>query len=133
VREVLAVIGQQAGLRVHVDAAATRTVNAQFTAMALDQGLRRLLRAAALGHTLLYTRGPTGTVLLEEVRVYGEARGEAPTSHDRVPRGRSPRAAALQTSLPQEARAEPEEEAAPEPEVEPEHEGAEQDGDDTQD
>jgi type II secretory pathway component GspD/PulD (secretin) len=133
VREVLAVIGQQAGLRVHVDAAATRTVTAQFTDMALDQGLRRLLRAASLSHTLLYTRGPAGTVNLQEVRVFGEARGEVPTSHHRAPTTRAERAAALQTSLVQEAPAEPAQAAEPEQEVEPEAEDAEQGEDDRQD
>jgi len=44
VREVLTMIGRQAGLRVRIDAKATRMVSAQFTGMALDQGLRRLLR-----------------------------------------------------------------------------------------
>jgi type II secretory pathway component GspD/PulD (secretin) len=131
VDEVLALIGEQAGLRVHVDAAATRTVTAQFTDMALDQGLRRLLRAASLSHTLLYTRGPAGTVHLQEVRVFGEARGEAPTSHHRAPTARAERAAALQTSLVQEAPAEPEQEAEPEPEVEPE--AVEPDADASQD
>jgi type II secretory pathway component GspD/PulD (secretin) len=131
VDEVLALIGQQAGLRMHVDAAATRTVTAQFTDMALDQGLRRLLRAASLSHTLLYTRGPAGTVNLQEVRVFAEARGEVPTSHHRAPTARAERAAALQTSLVQEAPAEPEQEAEPELEVEPEAE--EPDADASQD
>ncbi len=59
VREVLAAIGQQAGLRVHVDAAAHGTVSAQFKNIALDQGLRRLLRAASLSYTLSVCSGPS--------------------------------------------------------------------------
>ena len=125
--DVLAAIGQQAGLRVHVDASANRTVNAQFTDVELDQGLRRLLRAASLSYTLLYARGPASTVILQEVRVFGEARGEAPASHDRTPTERAQRSAALLAPLPQEEHAEPEQEVEPEPEE------SKPDGDDTQD
>lgn len=128
VRDVLRAIGQQAGLRVHVDAATNRTVSAQFMDMELEQGLRRLLRAASLSYTLLYAQGPAATVILQEVRVFGEARGEAPTSH----RARAQRAAALLTPLPQEERVEPgPTEAAQEPE--PDLAEPEQDGDDMQD
>jgi type II secretory pathway component GspD/PulD (secretin) len=133
VREVLAAIGQQAGLRVHVNAAANRTVNAQFTNVALDQGLRRLLRAASLSYTLLYARGPAATDILQEVRVFGEARGEPPTSHDRARLERVQRAAARRSSLPPEAHGGPEPEAEPEQEVEPELIEPEPDGDATQD
>ncbi len=129
VRDVLAAIGQQAGFRVYVDASANRTVNAQFTDVELDQGLRRVLRAASLSYTLLYARGPASTVILREVRVFGEARREAPASHDRTPTERARRAAALLAPLPQEERADPELEQ----EVEPEPEELEHDGDDTQD
>jgi type II secretory pathway component GspD/PulD (secretin) len=120
VREVLAAIGQQAGLRVYVDASANGMVNAQFTDLPLDQGLRRLLRAASVSYTLLYARGPAETVVLQEVRVFGEARGGGPTRDDRVPRDRAQRTAALVTPLPQEEQAEleptePEQEAEPEP------------------
>jgi type II secretory pathway component GspD/PulD (secretin) len=76
VQEVIAMIGQQAGLRVRIDAAATQRVSAQFTAMALDQGLRRLLRGASLSYALLYTQGSAATASLEEVRVFGEPRRE---------------------------------------------------------
>jgi type II secretory pathway component GspD/PulD (secretin) len=98
VREVLAAIGQQAGLLVLVDTAANRSVNAQFTGMELDQGLRRLLRAASLNYSLLYTRGPAATVILQEVRVFGEA----PAGKDWAPSERAQRAAAPSPSLPQE-------------------------------
>jgi hypothetical protein len=76
VQEVIAMIGQQAGLRVRIDAAATQRVSAQFTAMALDQGLRRLLRGASLSYALLYTQGSAATASLDEVRVFGEPRRE---------------------------------------------------------
>ena len=126
IREVLAAIGQQTGLRVYIDAAANGMVDAQFTGMALDQGLRRLLRAASLSYTLLYTQGPAEVVILQEVRVFGEAHGETGPSDDRARRGRGQRAAALVTPLPQEesAAAEPTE---PVEEMEPEPEEPEQD------
>jgi len=116
VRDVLAAIGQQAGLRVHVAAAANRMVNAQFTDMELDQGLRRLLRAASLSYALLYARGPAATVILQEVRVFGEARGGAPASHDRPTVELAQPAATLPTSPLMEKRAVPEP-ATPEQEV----------------
>jgi hypothetical protein len=117
VQGVLAVIGQQAGLRVHGAAAAGRTVNAQFTDMPLDQGLRRLLRAASLSYTLLYARGPAATAILQEVRVFGEAPAQGPARHDRAPLERGQHAAALPTPLPQEEQAAPEQDAEPEPDA----------------
>jgi hypothetical protein len=130
-RDVLAAIGQQADLRVHVDATANRTVNAQFTDMELDQGLRRLLRVASLNYSLLYAPGPAATVILHEVRVFGEEPGGAPASHNRARVALAQRAAALLTPPPAEERAEPEP-AEPEPaELEPEE--LEQDVDAPQD
>jgi type II secretory pathway component GspD/PulD (secretin) len=126
IREVLAVIGQQTGLRVYIDAAANGMVNAQFTGMALDQGLRRLLRAASLSYTLLYTQGPAEVVTLQEVRVFGETRAETGPSDDRARRGRGQRAAALVTALPQGESAEPEP-SEPVEDMEPEPEEPEQD------
>jgi type II secretory pathway component GspD/PulD (secretin) len=123
VRDVLAAIGQQAGLRVHVGDSANRTVNAQFTDMELDQGLRRLLRSASLSYTLLYTRGQAATVILQEVRVFDEARGAAPASIDRAPEEVAQRPAALLTPPWREEAAEPEsDESVQEPEQEPEQE-----------
>ncbi len=52
VREVLVAIGQQAGLRVRIDAEDSRTMTAQFTAMDVEQGLHRLLRTASLSYAL---------------------------------------------------------------------------------
>jgi hypothetical protein len=116
VRDVLAAIGQQAGLRVYVDASAHRTVNAQFTAMELDQGLRRLLRAASLSYALRYTQGPAVTGILQEVRVFGEEPSGATTSPNLAPGARAQRPAALRTPSPQQERVE-EEPAQPEQEV----------------
>ena len=107
VREVLAMIGQQAGLHVHIDAAVTRTVSAQFREMALDQGLRRLLQATSISYALLYTRGPAATAILHEVRVFGEERREELTNHDQAPIQLAQHAAAQLTLPPQEERAEP--------------------------
>jgi hypothetical protein len=115
-RDVLAMIGRQAGLRVHIDAATNGRIDAQFTGMALDQGLRRLLRAASVSYTLLYARGPAEAVILQEVRVFSGVRGEVTVSHDRPRIGRDHSSAGLVTSLPQEEGAEPEEETEPEPE-----------------
>lgn len=118
VRDVLAAISQQAGLRMHVDIAANSTVNAQFTDLELDQGLRRLLRAASLNYALLYARGPAETAVLQEVHVFGEARAEVPE--------RVQRAAALPASMPVEEYVEPEA-LEPEQEVELYHDEPEPD------
>ena len=107
VREVLATIGRQAGLSVRIDATATRMVSAQFTAMALDEGLHRLLRVASLNYALLYTRGPAATAILHEVRVFGEGRREEPANHDQAPIKLAQHAAARPTLAPQEEPAEP--------------------------
>ena len=120
VREVLTAIGQQAGLRMHIDASVHRTVNAQFTEMELEQGLRRVLRAASLSYALRYAQSPAAMVVLQEVHVFGEGRAAALTSHDRAPIERAPRAAALRTPLPQEARVEPAQDAEPEPDADAE-------------
>jgi hypothetical protein len=133
VREVLAAIGQQAGLRVHVDAAGDRNVSAQFTHVALDQGLRRLLRAASLSYTLLYAPGPAATATLHEVRVFAEAPGAAPTSEYRPLIERVQRTADRRSSLLLEAPAGPAEDAEPEPEAEPDLAEPEPDGEATQD
>ena len=114
-RDVLAAIARQGGLRVRVDAAVNRTVSAQFTDMELDQGLRRLLRAASLSYSLLYAQSPAATVTLQEVRVFGEGPGGAPASNNREPVALAQRAAARLTPPPPERRAE-QEPSAPEPE-----------------
>jgi type II secretory pathway component GspD/PulD (secretin) len=132
VREVLAAIGQQAGLRMHVDATTNRMVSARFTNMALDQGLRRLLRAASLSYALQYAQTPSATVVLEEVRVFGEASGTTAASHDRAPREPPQRAVALSPYPPLEEPVAPAPDAAVEQQAEPEDAEPEQDGDATQ-
>jgi hypothetical protein len=73
---VLAQIGQQAGLRIAAGPSPGKQVTARFTGVALEDGLRRLMRLASLSHSFLYARGPTGTVGLAEVRVWGEGQDE---------------------------------------------------------
>jgi hypothetical protein len=46
--------------------------------MALDEGLRHLLRRASLSSTMVYTRGPAWAVMLTAVYVFEEATGPAP-------------------------------------------------------
>ena len=126
IREVLTVIGQPAGLRIYFDATANGPVDTQFSGIALDQGLRRLLRAASLSHTFLYARGPADKVILQEVRVFGAASGEPAPHHNRARLGRDERAAALVTAIPQEESVESEppelEEETEEDPAEPEQE-----------
>jgi hypothetical protein len=129
VRDVLAAIGLQAGLDVYADAAANATVYAQFTGVALDEGLRRLLRAASLSYSFLYVRDPAKMVTLQEVRVFGVTPGSALTSHDE----RTQRAAAPWSPLPREEYVGPVQDAEPEPEAQLESVDLEQDGDVTQD
>jgi hypothetical protein len=107
VREVLATIGRQAGFSVHIDGAVHHTVSAQFTAMAVDEGLSRLLRMASLSYALLYTRSPATTAILHEVRVFGEERRAEPVDHDQEPIQLAQHAAARLTPPPQEAHGEP--------------------------
>jgi hypothetical protein len=107
IREVLTLIGQQAGLRVYFDETANGLVDAEFSGLTLDQGLRRLLRAASLSHTFLYARGPADKVILQEVRIFGAAHGEPAPNHNRARIGRDERAAALVTAIPQEESSEP--------------------------
>jgi hypothetical protein len=58
VRDVLAAIGQQAGITIHADLRAGIRVSTHFSGMVLDEGLRHLLRRAFLSSTMVYTRGP---------------------------------------------------------------------------
>jgi len=108
IREVLAVIGQQANLRIYIDEATNGTVHAQFRGIALDEGLRRLLHAASLSYTLLYARGSAEAAILQEVRVFGVTHGE-PTPHREKPRlGREQRTAGQIAAMPPEESEEPE-------------------------
>ena len=70
--EVLAQIGRQASIQISTGPSAGTRVSAQFSGAALEEGLRRLLRLASLSHLFLYAPGPGGSVVLAEVRVWGE-------------------------------------------------------------
>jgi hypothetical protein len=75
--EVLAQVGQQAGIRMVSGPSAGKKVSAHFAGLELEEGLRRLLRLASLSHIFLYAHGPAGRVTISEVRVLGESK-EAP-------------------------------------------------------
>jgi hypothetical protein len=72
-REVLAQIHQQAGISISVSPGPERRVSVQFTDVALDQGLRRLLQLASQSYAMRYAPGPTGEVTLQELQVFAEA------------------------------------------------------------
>jgi hypothetical protein len=76
--EVLAQIGQQAGIRIAAGPSTGKKVSARFTGVELEEGLRRLLRLASLNHLFLYAPGPAGTVAIAEVRVVGEGQAAPP-------------------------------------------------------
>jgi hypothetical protein len=78
VRDVLTAIAQQAGITIHADLRAGIRVSTHFSGMALDEGLRHLLRRASLSSTMVYTRGPAWAVMLTAVYVFEEATGPAP-------------------------------------------------------
>jgi hypothetical protein len=71
--EVLAQIHQQAGISISVSLGREHTVSMQFTDVALDQGLRRLLQLASQSYAMRYAPGRTGEVTLQEVQVFAEA------------------------------------------------------------
>lgn len=78
VRDVLTVIGRQAGITILADLRPGIRVSTHFSGMVLDDGLRHVLRRASLSSTMVYTRGPTGAVVLIAVHVFEEATGLAP-------------------------------------------------------
>jgi hypothetical protein len=78
VREVLAQIGQQAGIPIFFGASSGKQVSAHFVSIKLEQGLRRLLRLTSLSHAILYAQGPAGAVAVKEVRVFEAGREGAP-------------------------------------------------------
>jgi hypothetical protein len=71
--EVLAQIHQQAGISISVSPGPEHTVSVQFTDVALDQGLRRVLQLASRSYAMRYAPGPTGEVTLQEVQVFTKA------------------------------------------------------------
>jgi hypothetical protein len=76
--EVLAQIGQKAGIRMSSGPSSGKRVSARFAGVELEEGLRRLLRLASLSHSFLYTTGLAGTVAITEVRVLGEGKDPPP-------------------------------------------------------
>ena len=70
--EVLAQIQQQAGITIRVSPSTEDTVSVQFTDVALDQGLRRLLQLTSRSYAMRYAPRPTGEVALLEVQVFAE-------------------------------------------------------------
>jgi hypothetical protein len=75
---VLSQIGEQAGITIIMDPADHRKITAEFANVALDDGIRRLLRGASCSHTILYTRDAAGAIAIKEIRVFGEERGSEP-------------------------------------------------------
>jgi hypothetical protein len=97
VAEVLAWLGQAAGVLITGSPAAGERVSAQFTDVELEVGLRRLLRLAALSYAIRYAEAPTGVASVQEVRVFGAVTEEplsplnatARTGPDRTARSRA--------------------------------------------
>jgi hypothetical protein len=71
--EVLAQIHQQAGISIRVSPSPAPRLSVQFTDVALDHGLRRLLQLASRSYAMHYAPGPTGEVILQEVQIFAEA------------------------------------------------------------
>ena len=86
VEEVLAQIGQKAGIPIIMSPSAGETISVQFTGVALEQGLRRVLQRASRSYVMLYTSDPAGGVAMREVRVFGKAHagGAGPVVAERV-------------------------------------------------
>ena len=76
--EVLAQIGQQAGIRISSGPSAGKRVSARFSDVELEEGLRRLLRSVSLSHIFMYASRPAGSVTISEVRVLGEGKEATP-------------------------------------------------------
>jgi hypothetical protein len=76
--EVLDAISAQAGITLRVIAKVRKTVNAQFSEVALDEGLRRLMHLPALSYAMRYAPDPAGASTIKEVFVLGEGTGGAP-------------------------------------------------------
>ena len=88
--EVLAQIQQQAGISISVSPGPEHTVSVQFTDVALDQGLRRLLQLASQSYAMRYAPGPTGEVTLARSRSLQRPLPGTRAPPGRRKRGRSP-------------------------------------------
>jgi hypothetical protein len=76
--EILARIGQQAGIAILDAPSVGKRIGAQFTDVELDKGLRHLLRLASLSYGIRYAPGLTGGVAVTEVHVFGQGKDEGP-------------------------------------------------------
>jgi hypothetical protein len=79
VGEVLARIGQEAGVVMLGNPTPGARVSAQFMEVELEAGLRRLLRQASMSYAIRYAWDSTGGVTIREVRVFGLANEEPPS------------------------------------------------------
>ena len=70
IQMVLMQIAQQAGFTLLTGPIGHKTVSVQFADMPLEQGLRRLLRLAALDHAMRSAPDAAGRVALQELRVF---------------------------------------------------------------
>jgi hypothetical protein len=86
IQMVLAKIGEQAGFAV-VGPVGQQRISVKFTGVELEKGLQRLLRLASLSHVIRYAQSPTGTVAIQEVRVFREEKGGAPLEPNVAGRG----------------------------------------------
>jgi hypothetical protein len=61
-----------------VSPSAGEKISVQFTGVALEEGLRRVLQRASRSYAVLYAPDPAGGVAMREVRVFGKAHEEDP-------------------------------------------------------
>ena len=92
----LAQIRQQTGIPILVNPRPREKISVQFTGVALDQGLRRLLQLASRSYAMRDAPDPTGGVTIQEVRVFGEAQAGGPEPSRGDPAGQEPLAEAGQ-------------------------------------
>jgi hypothetical protein len=97
VEALLAQIEAQGHIRIFIDPSAEpqmpHEIRTQFAGMALEDGLRRLFRVVSLDHTIFYTQGLGGPVVMTDVHVFGQAQGRAPAPQEPSPARLNPRAA----------------------------------------
>jgi HEAT repeats len=105
---VLRMIGDRAGLRVRLHGELGGPITAAFTALALDQGIRRLIRGHSFALTYAPSRDGAGQPVLTEVRVYGAAAadGAAVRMGATGPPRPEPSAAAMVEAVAEQERAE---------------------------
>jgi hypothetical protein len=75
VRQVIAEIGQLAGIPMILGPIPERKVSAEITDVDLEEGLLRLMKRAALNHTIPYAQGPAGKLVMKKVLVFETAPG----------------------------------------------------------